>query len=708
MLNYLKVSNPFQLFRATVQVGLLAILIVALPCISRATPTQNLQKQKPNEDDLFTQLEPGVRILGKPSHTAVLGQVLDFIKISESDFVLVTSDGVKIWNNVKNKVKKAYAFDSRVDSCKDFRFSKNKQLFAISTWSFANADPNQPGRVLVFDSDLNLESEFEIADQQKENTNGLNQVTALEFSPDDLQLAVSTWTGLKVIDLGTEEVVQEFKWAVGSPAPWRIWFEEDQIIALGRRTKVFDLNSGVAAPVPDSLKSLTKHFVSVHSENSNRLFFSVEEMVKVVDLADGKEKEVESIGPVRTMLELYLSPDEKMLGAVYLGDHDSKDPNASGVNFSVIDTETLELKYRIKGIPGRPAQIRWDDSNQAIFVAYHNSTGFQRLSFDESKVEQNPVFELNKPIGSMLLSADGSKLSASFSNAPGLIFDWKSGKSHRDEGFYIRLFSSTLSDRFFGISQQGLNFELMESKFKPARPTRVARFSMKQDAAGPLTGFVFGMSDRPVGKYYYVYPSAISVNKTKTELHCVVLDGQKGIRIQSFEVPGYKRTGSKLFKRKPIQTPLSSTAITSDGELFAIHESGKLKIVEIETEQTLVELPAKSVSNIFFGPDDDWLAMVTDKAITIFETETGDQLKKIEASDPLVSLARDSSHLLVTSKKRASPVRIFETKNWSKILEHKTATVDRTSATISNDGKRIAMGLSNCCFELWEIDKLRK
>lgn len=697
--------------RVSLGMHVLICLIFASFC-PNISPAQLVQKASPKSGkatDVFTEFEPGVRILGKPSPSAVLGPVLNFYNVSQDVFVVVSQDGVKLWNAAKNKIEKTHRFESPITTCHDFQVSQNKQLFALSTWSHATRNPNQPGRVLVLDNRLNVEAELVIDDEQKGNTYGLNQVKALKFSPDDRQLALSTWGGLKLIELDSLEAVHECNWPAGAPPPSRLMFRNDQIIGLGRKPRVLDLKNGKVVSLTDALKSLPQHSFSAYGEKSKKMFLSTSDGIKVAHLGDvdGKVevKDIEAIGPSNNFLELYLSDDETTLGVVHMAEADPR-KRTGELAFSVVDVEDLSLKHRIENLPGRPSQVRWGDSSQSVFFAFIMAAGFQKIKFEDGRVKQNPNFELNNPVVSVLLSADGSKLVTTFVNAKPAIWDWESGERSNCSAV-TALIPSALPDSFFGISQRGMSFTLFDCDFEGGKARNVCDFSMQRKVAGPLTGFLIGMSDRPVGEPYYVLPSSISVNELKTEMHGVVLDDHHGIRIQTFEMPGYKRKREKLFKRKPTRMREGNSAITSDGKRFAINELGKLKVVEVESEQTLFEVEADKVEELIFAPNGKWLAMSTSNDVTVFETESGKQLKKINLSDPMIALAHQTSELLIVSKKKGAPVQLLETQNWTTVWEHSTETSNRETAAISHDGKRIVFGLSNCCFELWDVGKLK-
>ena len=187
-----------------------------------------------------------------------------------------------------------------------------------------------------------------------------------------------------------------------------------------------------------------------------------------------------------------------------------------------------------------------------------------------------------------------------------------------------------------------------------------------------------------------------------------MLDGLAGIRIQSFNLADRKRTRDQLFKRPATSMRINPTAITDKGEIFAVAEDGKVKIIEVDSAATLIETDARDVNQMLFAKSGEWIAITKPSGITILETKTGKQLKQIDVPKPLISYASESDELVITSKKAGSPVRIFETDTWQVVFEHKTKTADRVAISTSYDSKRIAFALSNCRVELWDVDEIAK
>ena len=670
---------------------------------------QEAKSTEPESEEVFTEVEPGVRLLGKPSRSAVLGHVLEFVEVSPNRFLVVGSDNIRLWNDSAKKVEKTYPFESPISDCRALAVSNDKRRVAISTWSYVDPDPAQAGQVLVFDAKLELLNEIVIDDRPEvPNSQGWNLVSAIAFSPDDQKIAVGTLGAILFFDLESSEVLQEFKLKEENSTVSKILVEDDQVVALGVNQELFELETGKVLKPTDGLKAIPKHFFSAYDKPTNRLFFSTFKDVKAVDLATGKVKPIKAFEDAGNCYELYLSQDGGLLGVVHIEAPNPKKPSQSGLSISIIDTKDLALKYRFSNVPGRPTQIHFDDKNESIQFALNYSVGTQRLVFDKTKVEQTPSYKISVPVNSVLLSPNGSRVATQTSSGKVFSYDWTSGESMQLKP--ANYFFPTASDGFFALTQKGTNFWIEKRNFANSKSKKVRSYALRKEVAGSMTGFLFGMSKNPVGNAYYVVPSSLAINDTKSELHAVVWDGLSGIRVQTFKLPGYKKAEEKLFKRSPTVLFEGVSAISANGKRLAVYEpreSKKLQVFDVETEDLLFESKAANVSGLLFSTAGDWLAVASKNDVTIYEAETGKPLKKIEVENALVALAYSSSALLVAPRKKDQPVRVFNTQNWELKLSHKTNTADRISAAISHDGQRVVFGLNSCCVELWDLGELQ-
>ena len=679
-------------------VALIGLLGSALTQSAIAQPTNNGQPSY-TDDDIFSEIETGVRLLGKPSPSATLGQILKFSVVSENQLIAVCPDGVKLWDIEKRKIAKSHQFDEAITNCIAMEWTSDKELFAISTWSYQNTDPHQAGRVLIFDRNLDLKNDLTFVETDEETEPQIsNQIMSVEFAPGDEAIAVANASKLRLLDLGSEDVIQEFSMGIDPARPSRLVFHDDKIHALGGNSKSFDLETGKVSILKAPFSSVSGFYFSAYARESNRLFASMKNELTAINLADGKTQSIDSIVESTHLFELSLSPDESLLAVTHLND--------SAVWLSIIDTKDLSLKYQFENLPQRPTGVRWGKSNEAIYVAFNMSAGFQKFKIDASEVQQKPKYALNLPLQSVTLPFDGSRI-VSTNMTRVVSRDWTTG-APTNLGSYNHIYPTKTKDGFFAMNQKGQTLSLVKQRFDRKKTQTVASYSMRRQVALPLTAFLFGASDQPTSEPYFVVPSSISVNEPKKQVHCVVLDGLAGIRIQSFNLADRKRTRDQLFKRPATSMRINPTAITDKGEIFAVAEDGKVKIIEVDSAATLIETDARDVNQMLFAKSGEWIAITKPNGITILETKTGKQLKQIDLPKPLISYASESDELVITSKKAGSPVRIFETDTWQVVFEHKTKTADRVAISTSYDSKRIAFALSNCRVELWDVDEIAK
>jgi WD40 repeat protein len=114
------------------------------------------------------------------------------------------------------------------------------------------------------------------------------------------------------------------------------------------------------------------------------------------------------------------------------------------------------------------------------------------------------------------------------------------------------------------------------------------------------------------------------------------------------------------------------------------------------------------VKAMVFAKDASWLAMNTANEVIVVASDSGQELKRIPISDPLIAYATDSDELVVTSTHKGSSVTYYDCRNWQVALEHRTTTSPRASIAVTADGQRLALGLTDGRLEFWDIRRMNK
>ena len=688
----------------------IACCIFAVQCLFseslRAMPTLFCQ----SGDEVFEEVEPGVRLLGNPSPSAALGVVLGFQPVLETDQIIaVCADGLKLWDMNRQKILKSVDFERPITNCNTIALSHDQQTVAISTWSYSDRDVNQPGIVLLVDRELNHRARLTIdcertkADDQANPGGSLNAISAIAFSKDDSKIALASSKAVFRCDVASGDIDEMFE--LREPRSiTQLIIQEDRILGLGWQSFQIDRKSGTVSKLQKPIEAMPQFHMMRFDEKMKRVFGLGANKVSVVDLLDGSKEEIEQENPGTTAVGLALSDDGSLLAVVSL-----QPRHKPGLQISVFDTTTASLKYRFDDLEMRPQQLEFSAANNALLVAFGFDVGIQRLEFDPQNIQQDTQVNSNQPVRTMLLSADGKKLAGSLINTKGVLWDWSTGEESSC-GQVNTFYPSQWRQGFFSMGQQGTQLSIMRNDWQKPNPTKIQTYSIRRPLVLPALGYLSGISDNVRTEAYYVFPMTLAVDNARSELHCVVQDMLDGIRIQTIALASKKRTRNVLFKRpkSSLSTPLVASAITNDGKRFAIVESGQLKMIDVETEETIFELPAKDVDGLVFSTERRWLAMANKRGVTILDSDSGDVLKKIEEPGALMAYAFDSDNMLVASPERGGRVQIFDTTTWRTTVEHRTETSRRVSATISHDGRRVAFALDDCRMELWDVDELKR
>lgn len=677
---------------------------IAASVASAILPTENGQ-------DVFENLEPGVRLLGKPEPSAILGAVLDFQSIEGGQkLIAVCEDGIKLWDTKQNKILKTIKFETKISVCNSLKRSHNKKLVAISTWSFNDPNPNQPGVVWVVDNDLNQQAKFlldtepsEIDDQFTAGTNNL--ALAIEFSDDDAHLALATSKSFHWCEIESGDFVKTHEFAIAKNHS-NLIIEKDRILGLGFHSYQLDRKNGKLTRLPDSLKELNKIHLSIFHKDSNRIFVAKQgkqsELI-IFDLDDDSVQKIE-FPPHTRFLNMKLSADASLWAVTTL------QSQSKFFQIEVYDSHSRELKHRFPLTSTFPKAFEFSANCKSLKVAPLHGVGIQRLAIEPGLVEQNSPLTQSLRLRHVLLSGNGSTLLGCLVSSQAITWDWTTGESEESSETMSTVLPTSSNDDFFYLNQKGIQFSIKKGRWSNDKNRTIQTYSIRRQLAMSALGYLTGFGNQADAKSYYVLPSSVAIDEANNELHCVVIDTLDGIRVQTVSLPNSKVTGRTLFKR-PKNSDLAAlppTAITANGKRLAIFEDKKLKVIEVESKEILFEQASPKVGRLMFSKNHDWLAIQTNEGIRIVIVDSGELIKEIKEPYALLAYAFNGKKLLVVSPKKGGAVRIFNTTNWELELAHKTETANRVSVSISNDGRRAAFALDNGRIELWDLEDLAR
>lgn len=661
-----------------------------------------------DEEDVFEDLEPGVRLFGKPDASVILGRVLAFKPVEGTDnLVVLCEDGIKLWDAKKKKILKTIKFEKKTSGCLASQVSNDKDMFAFSTWDIQSADPDKQGIVWLVDKELNRKANFLFENEGPEGEipSMSNSVTAIGFSDDDSQVALGTGKELHWCDVESGEIVRSFQLG-GYKRTQNLIVEDDRVLAFGYDAHQVDLKDGTISPLPESLRVFVGEKQSIYHRESDQLIGVKDRDHKVIiyDFVDDAKEEIEFKTGTR-IWSITLSDDGSRLAVVSFLQGDE-----SAFQIGVYDTQTQELKHRLL-LPGvLPSNLEFTNGSSELTAGIRFDAGLQRIKIDPDVVEQEANLKPSFKFHNILLSGDGLEFIGSRLASGALKLDWASGKTEKFKDYANYFFPAQSGDRFFYTGQSGVNFLTKRSTWGKSKIATIKSYSIRKPLVMPALGYLSGFGEEPDNATYYVFPSSLAVNDANSEVHCVVIDTLDGIRIETFKLANNKLIKKSLFKRpkNPNLNQLPTTAITNDGKRFAVYESKKIRVFDIESKELVFEQKSAKAQALIFSKNRDWLASHSDDGVKILDSESGEIIKDIPEKDALIAYAFKADRLLVCPKKDDRPVRIFNTQSWEVELRHNTDTGDRSAVSISNDGRRAAFALVNCRLELWELEELEK
>ena len=149
-------------------------------------------------------------------------------------------------------------------------------------------------------------------------------------------------------------------------------------------------------------------------------------------------------------------------------------------------------------------------------------------------------------------------------------------------------------------------------------------------------------------------------------------------------------TGQELYTLEGHRKPLWDIAFNPDGnQLVTADEAGLVILWSPKTGEVLANLVGHSgkVGKLAFSPDGKLLATSSlDQTVRVWDTSTGAELialKVNETDNPYVAFSPDGTRLLSVGEK----IQWWDTSTW-----HELRAFQGTTAAISPDGKRLAIG----------------
>jgi WD40 repeat protein len=664
------------------------------------------------DDDLFVELEPGVRLLGEINPFGELTGTYNWeTDPSGKRIAFVGEKAIYLWDVEEQRVASSFELNDYFNWNTKLKWSNDGRRLAVA----AIGNPNVGSEILLFDQDLKyLDSRIlnasnfddKLVDQkQADQFFSANRVNSLEFSSDNRILAFTTKGKFYIATLDPLNIVD----SLAAPTQGNvetICFHNNRIYAFGFGSYVVDPNQSICSPLPEKLQILNSTRQCCLDREKNEIWAVGRQGFHVVNLNTGDSQPIEI--PKNAFLSLpTLSPDKSLVAIlVHLSGNSEKENNSCEV--LIYDTVTRALRYRFRVFSIGIQNLEFSPGGKGIAVSVTGRPGIVHWELDAEQIEQSVEFKSLETTRSLGIDGEG-KYVLSCGRVNASIIDWEKGNVV-DSAKHLAIFPDQLPGSFLGVCQVNNEFELATFPKTGGSREVFTSYSIDFSTFNQTVNRILNLSLPE--NVFLVMPIGLAVDSQNSLLRVLVLDPNRGFRIQTFDV-NTNKLRQNVFIRRPERSPFepglySPGAISVDGTRVAVYESETVKVFDVAAKTVLYERSYSKPTAMIFGSDSSWLAVATDNEVIVLATETGEEIKRIEIRDPLVGYASEANQLVVTAATQGSPLTFYSTDDWSVDFEHTTSTANRTAIAITPNAKRLVLGLSDSRLEFWETEKIKR
>ena len=133
----------------------------------------------------------------------------------------------------------------------------------------------------------------------------------------------------------------------------------------------------------------------------------------------------------------------------------------------------------------------------------------------------------------------------------------------------------------------------------------------------------------------------------------------------------------------------------------------QLYLVNAETGETFAEFKVGEsghLNGVKYSPSGKFLFASSHQGTWIWDSESGDEVQKIERKrGTLFSFSKDDRRLAIGHTSQSTEIEVLDTKSWKKVFGRDKTEAGRSSVSLSDDGSKLLIGLSDCRMELWDL-----
>ena len=667
---------------------------------------------------LRNEIEPGVVVYGRPHRFAEVGAATSFDSSPDGRTLVFPGSKIKFFDLEDNKVTD--------------EIGENGEHYQSVVYSpdgryvMANTQGRNGAMVRVFDA-IDKSAAGVISCKKPEEERSSMYLQGISVSPDATYVAMWSHNQMQVREVESGDLVHEFKdlgyiqGASFSADEEHLYFpKSNQVAVIDLKTgkeltktdskMVGQYGQGVAVNLARNLVAIPGQTISIYDPQENKLIASIPL-------------------PRRAYAQSIAFSDD---GSLVAASAWLQEKGANAMHAFIIDIDRKKVLRKVKIASQGQLQCRFSVDNSRLFVAGHGIFGAQEIRLDiddelvDSKYPVGPVQHgaIHPDGNAFLTSTIGGEItwievesgeviekiqnanthSVGFANEGGEVTvagKWGSdaiGRYEFETGKRIKGYSPKTIVKNAGLIGQFRKFMLGNDDGGNATVHRQeygldAKFSKSETQIN-----VLGLS------MIYSYEStAITGEYTSEqsfELTVTKLDAESGKKIASARFDG-KDFGFK--KNEWIQ----NASIHPDGSQFAVARQDELYLVNAETGETFAELKVGEsghLNGVKYSPSGKFLFASSHEGTWIWDSESGDEVQKIERKrGTLFSFSKDDRRLAIGHTSQSTEIEVLDTKSWKKVFGRDKTEAGRSSVSLSDDGSKLLIGLSDCRMELWDL-----
>ena len=701
-------------------INALALLVAILVLSELALAQDKDRKSSKSTNDLVTESEPGIRVYGIEPEFSAVGQVNGFDVCPDGKTLAFAAGGkVKFWSIEKKKI---------VGEIEEQFGSNYLQYSGDGLKLFAMGWGSDGSEIRIYDAitkdRIRAIKPKEFSEEEGEEDKQQFHFQAMSIAPDDDKIAMTGSQVTFVVDVESGEKISKIKHKNYSQS---VSFTPDGSGIMDSRGKVYDVETGEEdGKIPGSM--FGERYIQGIKINPRYDQIATSEWnrgIKIIDWGSKKQRDLENKNTSSFFHQIEFSGNGKLLAATTYPISQPGVGETGDSELYVWESKSGKLKHRVKLPISNYNTIRFGADNESVFLHSPGQIGVTQIALDESESvaannwHQTPIYQLG-------FLSDGETLVAAAQQGAVMFHDIETGKPNRSAkaSQVINLAVGPEDNEVVVIANyNGAHIVNVESGKKKnvnvqsfERPSVISRLggflSRKKNVQSwenfAINSIVFSDDNK---SFYLAMRS-----RQKFRLNQFSIKSGKGLDVKKFSNSDYWETKTddpnvQNFGGSQMQWRPRSSTVSRNGKYFSIvNDQRKVFLIDAENDELMHEFDNWNQNNwpqMSFSPDSSKLLVSGGPKALVFDVETGEELValKIQSDGYYSNFAFSGNGERVASVGVDNQVSVFDFESGESIFSRKGKGLTRSIA-LSSDGNLLALGKSNCQFEIWDLDEL--